>query len=199
MTIDSFANITASGGDGIRGYNYGTGNITVTDEANTTIGAPAEFGIGATNYGSGNVSITTSSGDLIASGATGISAVNFATTIASTAGSSVSVVAHGTIHSGTNLNPSGSQPQGIAAGYYGANGTINNAINGTVSIDNFANITAVAGYGLDAFNYGNGLVTVTEEAGTSISGGSIRSWCIFVRYGLRRSCCQRSRRRDDHG
>jgi hypothetical protein len=170
VTIDSFANITASGGDGIRGYNYGTGNITVTDEANTTIVAPAEFGIRATNYGSGNVLITTSSGDSIASGATGISAVNFATTIASTAGSSVSVVAHGTIHSGTNLNPSGSQPQGITAGYYGANGTINNAINGTVSIDNFANITAAAGYGLDAFNYGNGLVTVTEEAGTSITG-----------------------------
>ena len=170
VTIDSFANITASGGDGIRGYNYGTGDITVTDEANTTIVAPVEFGIRAQNYGSGNISITTLSGDLITSGASGISAVNSATAIANTAGSSISVIAHGTINSGTNLNPSGSQPQGIIAVYYGANGSINNAINGTVSIDNFANVVAAAGYGVEGFNIGNGLVTVTAELETSITG-----------------------------
>jgi hypothetical protein len=170
VTVSNFANITASGGDGIRGYNYGTGDITITDEANTTIAAPGEFGIRATNYGSGSVSITTSSGDLITSGESGISAVNLATAIASAAGSSINVVAHGIINSGTNLNPSGSQTQGISAGYFGANGTPNNAINGTVSVDNFANVTAAAGWGLNAFNWGNGLVTVTEEAGTSVTG-----------------------------
>src|SRR5262249_26624537 len=48
--------------------------------------------------------------------------------------------------------------------------TSNNAINGTVSIDNFANVTAAAGWAINAFNWGNGLVTVTEESGTSITG-----------------------------
>src|SRR5262249_53499610 len=116
------------------------------------------------------ISITTASGDSITSGGSAISAVNSATAIASTAGSSVSVIAHGSINSGTNLNPSGSQTQGISAGYFGANGTSNNAINGTVSIDNFANVTAAAGWAINAFNWGNGLVTVTEESGTSITG-----------------------------
>jgi large repetitive protein len=170
VTINSYANITAAGGDGIRGYNYGIGNITITDEANTTIVAPVEFGIREVNYGSGNDSVTTSSGDSITSGASGISAINEATAIASSAGTTINVVAHGSIDSGTNLNPSGSQPQGISAGYYGSNGTTNNAINGTVSVENFANISAAAGWAIDAFNYGNGAVTLTEETGTTVSG-----------------------------
>jgi hypothetical protein len=106
VTISNYANIMATAGDGIRGYNYGVGNITITDEANTTIIAPGEYGIREVNYGSGNESITTSSGDSIASGASGISAANDATAIASSADSSISVVAHGAINSGTNLNAS---------------------------------------------------------------------------------------------
>jgi hypothetical protein len=170
VTITNYANITASGGDGIRGFTYGTGNITITDEANTTIIAPGEFGIREANYGSGNETVSTSSTDSITSGASGISAVNLTTAIANTVGSAIDVVAHGTINSGTHLNPSGSQPQGINAGYYGANGTTNNAINGTVSVDNFANVTAAAGWGVNAYNYGNGSVTLTEESGTTVSG-----------------------------
>ena len=170
VTINNFANINAGGGDGIRGYNYGIGNITITDETNTTITAPGEYGIRTANYGSGNVSVTTSSGDTINSGASGISAINFATAISSSAGTTINVVARGTINSGSDLNPSGSQPDGIAAGYFGSNGTINNAINGSVSVDNFANVAAAAGYGIDAFNYGNGVVTLTDESGTTVSG-----------------------------
>ncbi|MFK9804358.1 hypothetical protein ACJENB_24465, partial [Escherichia coli] len=74
------------------------------------------------------------------------------------------------INSGTTLNPSGSVPQGIAAGFYGANGTSNTAINGTVLVNNNANITAAAGYGVDAYNWGNGDVTLNEAANTSVSG-----------------------------
>ncbi|HLG85041.1 MAG TPA: Ig-like domain-containing protein [Bradyrhizobium sp.] len=169
VTITNYADITAAGGDGIRGYDYGTGSISITDEANTTIIAPGEFGIRAINYGSGSDTVRTSAGDSITSGASGISAINEATSISS-AGSSVNVIANGSITIGTNLNPSGSQPQGISAGYYGANGAINNAIQGTVSVDNNANITAHAGWAIDAFNYGTGSVTVTDEAGTSVSG-----------------------------
>ena len=170
VTINSFANITANGGDGIRGYDYGIGNIAITDEANTTITALGEYGIRTANYGSGNVTVTTSTGDTINSGSSAISAINFATAIPSSASTSIDVIANGTINSGTNLNPSGAQSQGISAGYYGANGTQNNAINGAVSVDSFANINAAAGWGIDAFNYGNGAVSVKDEAGTTISG-----------------------------
>jgi hypothetical protein len=109
VTVNDYANIMATAGDGIRGYNYGVGNITITDEPNTTIIAPGEFGIREINYGSGNNYITTSSGDSVTSGASGISAVNEATAIASSAHSSISVVEYGTVNSGTNLNPSGSR------------------------------------------------------------------------------------------
>jgi hypothetical protein len=183
VTVNDYASIVAAGGDGIRGFNYGVGNITITDEPNTTIIAPGEYGIRETNYGSGNESITTSSGDSIASGASGISAANDATAIASSAGSSISVVAYGAINSGTNLNSSGSQPQAISAGYYGSNGTPNNAINGTVSIDNFANITAAAGKGVNAYNYGNGPVTLTDESGTTVSGAQYGIGAYSLSYG----------------
>src|SRR6266850_5467944 len=118
VTVDNFANIIAAGGDGIRAYNYGSGDVTVNDHSNTTIVAKDVFGIIATTYGIGKVSVTTAAGDVIDSGASGVAAVNQATAIPVGAASSVSVTANGTIHSGTHLNPSGSQPQGISAGYF---------------------------------------------------------------------------------
>ena len=42
-------------------------------------------------------------------------------------------------------------------------------VNGTVIVNNYANITASVGYGIDAYNYGNGDVTVNSFAGTTIS------------------------------
>ena len=170
VTIDNYANITASGGDGIRGFNYGVGDISIIDEPNTTIIAPSEFGIRESNYGPTNELVTTSSTDTIVSGSSGINVVNLATSIASASHSAIDVVAYGTIKSGAVLNPSGSQPSGINAGYFGSNGTINNAINGTVLVDNFANIAAAAGWGIDAYNWGNGSVSLTDEAGTTVSG-----------------------------
>ena len=81
------------------------------------------------------------------------------------------MTARGTVNSGTHLNPSGSQPQGVSAGYYpGDAGASNTNVNGTVSIDNFANVTAAAGWGIDAYNWGNGSVTLTDETGTSVVG-----------------------------
>ncbi|MDN3276002.1 Ig-like domain-containing protein [Frankia sp. RB7] len=170
VTIYNYANITASGGDGIRAFNYGIGDLSVIDEPNTTIIAPGEFGIRESNYGPTNESVTTSSTDTIVSGSSGINVVNLATLIASASHSAIAVMANGTIKSGAVLNPSGSQPSGVNAGYFGANGTINNAINGTVSVDNFADIAAAAGWGIDAYNWGNGSVSLTDEAGTSVAG-----------------------------
>ena len=188
-------------GYGIDAYDYGNGNVTVNDEtgttiyaaqygilaspgsggtgslavnvgANDTIVARSSYGIQASNSDIGTISTQTSGGDLIISGSTGINAVETATALPPSANSTVSVVAYGTVRSGTFLTNSGSQPNGIAAGFFG-NGTINNAINGTVSLDNFANVTAAAGRGLDGYTYGNGAITVTDESGTSVSVAQI--------------------------
>jgi hypothetical protein len=171
VIIDNFADINAAGGDGIRGYNYGSGDVTINDHAGVIV-AKDMYGIAGVSYGIGKVSITTAAGTTVNSGSHGISAVNLATAIAAAAGSTVTVEAHGTIHSGVHLSAGGSQPQGISAGYFPGNvGVSNTSVNGTVFVDNFADIIADAGWGIDAYNFGNGNVTVVDEAGTYVSGG----------------------------
>ncbi len=171
VVVNNSANINAAGGDGIRAYNYGSGNVTVHDLAGTMIVAPDEFGVIAVSYGIGIVSISTIAGDVITSGSSGINSNNQATAIPVGAASSVSVTAYGTVNSGTHLTPNGSQPQGVSAGYIpSAIGVPNTNVNGTVNIDNFANVTASAGWGIDAYNWGNGNVTLTDEVSTTVSG-----------------------------
>lgn len=171
VAVNNSANIVALGGDGIRAYTYGSGNVTVQDLAGTTIVANDEFGVGASSYGIGSVSVSTAAGDVVDSGSSGIQSINLATAIAAAAGSTVSLTARGTVISGTHLTPGGNQPQGLSAGYYpGDAGVSNTNVNGAVSIDNFANVTAAAGWGIDAYNWGNGSVTVTDETGTSVVG-----------------------------
>ena len=170
VTVDNFANINAAGGDGIRAYNFGNGNVTVTDHAGTTITTKDQFGIDAQTNGTGQVTVTTAAGDIITSGSYGIQAINLATSIPVAAASSVSVTAFGTIHAGFHLSPGAGQNQGVSAGYWPNNGTSDTAVNGTVSIDNFANVTSDNGWGVNAYNWGNGSVTLTDEAGTFVSG-----------------------------
>jgi len=170
VIVDDFANITAAGGDGIRAYTYGSGDVTVNDHSGT-INAKDMFGITASSYGSGKVSIVTAAGVIINAGSSAIQAINLASAIDVSAASSVSVTANGTIHTGLHLTPSGSQPQAISAGYFPGNvGASNTNVNGTVSIDNFADVTADAGTGINAFNYGNGNVTLINEANTHVYG-----------------------------
>ncbi|HEV2970327.1 MAG TPA: hypothetical protein VGY55_10070, partial [Pirellulales bacterium] len=129
------------------------------------------FGAEAVSFGTGSVSISTVASDIINSGVDGINAVNVATAIAAGASSTASVSVSGTINSGVDLTPNGSQPAGIAAGYVPGSVNAPNAnVNGTVSVDNFAKITALAGWGIDAFNWGNGNVTLTDETNTTVSG-----------------------------
>jgi large repetitive protein len=170
VTVDNFANINAVGGDGIRAYNFGNGNVTVTDHAGTTIVTKDQFGIDAQTNGTGQVTVTTATGDIITSGSYGIQAINLATSIPVAAASSVSVTAFGTIHAGFHLSPGAGPNQGISAGYYPNNGTSDTSVNGTVSIDNFANVTSDNGWGISAYDWGNGSVTLTDEAGTFVSG-----------------------------
>jgi hypothetical protein len=170
VIVNNSANINSGGGDGIRAYNYGNGNVTINDLANTTIIAADEFGIQGASYGSGNVTVSSVASDVIDSGSSGLSGVNLATSIAAGL-STVSVTARGAINSGFNLTPSGSQPQGVSSGYFPGNaGSSNTNVNGTVILDNFANVTAAAGWGLDAYNYGNGSAILTDEANTTVSG-----------------------------
>ena len=172
VTVDNFANISAAAGDGIRAFNFGNGDVTVLEGANTTISAGSRYGISASNYGGGNISVSTSSGDIInsTSGGAGISLNNFSTTAG--AGSTVSVKAYGTINSGTVNNSNGSPAAGILAGY-NSNDAAEPNVAGSVIVDNFASITAPAGtYGIEAYNFGTGSVTVTEESTATITSGS---------------------------
>ena len=174
VTVDNFANINAAGGDGIRAYNYGNGNVTVNDHAGT-ITTKDQFGINAAAYGTGQVTVMMAAGDIINSGSYGVQAINLATVVPIPAASSVSVTSYGTIHAGFHLSPGAGPNQGVSAGYYPNNGTSDTAVNGTVSIDNFANVTSDNGRGVSAYNYGNGSVSITDEAGTFVSG---------IQYGL---------------
>ena len=166
----------ASGGsDGINAFTHGDGNVVV--EAAGTITAKVQFGIRAASYGTGDISVVTDQGTVINAGGSGINAINLDSAIAASDDSTITVTAYGTINSGTTSNLDGSMPQGIVAGYYGTSSVVNGVspianinVNGTVVVNNYANITAAAGYGIDAYNYGNGDVTINDEVGTSVTG-----------------------------
>ncbi|WP_244659429.1 FecR domain-containing protein [Bradyrhizobium guangdongense] len=203
VVVNNHASITAAAGYGIHAYNYGNGDVTVNDAAGTTI-VGAEEGIraqalsggtgdvtvtlgagasvkGATSYGilaytidQGDIDVILAAGDIVASGSSGIVAVNYAAAIADGAGSTISVKAHGIIHSGSALNNDGATPGAIIAGYKpGGNATFSNAVNGDVTVISDATITADAGYGIDAFTWGIGKITVTTGASSSITSAGI--------------------------
>ena len=163
------------GEDAINAFTEGNGNVGV--EAAGTLTATADQGIQAVSYGTGDISVTTDAGSAINSGGSGILVVNLDSAIAASADSTVTVTVHGTINSGTAANPDGAVASGITAGYYGTPNVVeggepvaNTDVNGTVVVDNYATITALAGYGIEAYNYGNGDVTVNDKTGTSVTG-----------------------------
>ena len=180
--VYNYANITATAGNGIEAFYQGTGagNITVVDEAGTTITAlhsssatsdKAPFGIRALNVGTGDITIDTSSQDDIDSGSVGIFARNEATSIASSVDSTITVTNYASITSGS-ITISGGLPGGIVAGYQGTAASVggaNAAVHGSVTVDNYGDITAASGYGIEAYNYGVGNVTVSN-AGAIVSG-----------------------------
>ena len=177
VSVNDLSNTTVSGDtDGIKAIaangTAGTGNVTVDVYANATIDATSSFGIFALNKDTGNITVTTSSGDSITAGSAGIDAVNEDTSVAASASSVIDVNAFGTIHSGSNDTGSGNPPAGILAGYEGGttDPTAPNfpvpGVFGDVLVNNAANITADAGDGIRAFNFGIGSITVNDNAGT---------------------------------
>jgi RTX calcium-binding nonapeptide repeat (4 copies) len=165
--VTNSANINAAGGDGIRAFNFGSGNITVKDQPSTTITAPGRFGITASVFGGGNISISTATGDIINSGSSGIQVTDNGTVVPAT--STVSVTAFGTINSGFVPTGGGNGvPSGISAGYNGGSGTTNTNVQGNVIVDSSATINAALGFGVGLFNFGVGNLTATLESSSAI-------------------------------
>ena len=170
-------------------YSYGVGDVTVNDFGGhiTALGGaspPNGSGIGilAQNYGPGNVRVTTSAGTTITSGGSGIAALNKAISadpanpsVVVPSTSEVSVLAFGTIHSGTipTATVANDPAAGILAGYNPNNAnTPNNNVHGNVSIDDYATIVAPAGTdGIRGVNYGTGNITIIVESGAGVTGG----------------------------
>ena len=167
VEIDRTSSISITG-TGNNGLDLATGGASIFVFNAAPVSA-THYGIGAFNSGSGNVTIANSG--QVTSGSSGINASNQAIAILALANSAIAVSSSGTINSGTTVNASGSQPSGIVAGYLGgATSTPNTGVNGTVVVNNAANITAAAGWGIDAYNYGNGNVTVNDASGTTVTG-----------------------------
>src|SRR6185437_10916077 len=174
VSIFNYANVTAQAGDGVEAYNFGNGNITVDDEAGTTVSA-ALYGITAFGNGLGNISVTTSQGDIVKSGSAGLDIYNQATSIPQSSGVTTSTITvttavGSTINSGSLLTGGSGRPAGILVGYKGGTtSTPNSAVYGDVLVNNSADIVAVGGDGSRAYNYGNGNVTVNDLAGSIVT------------------------------
>jgi hypothetical protein len=167
VQADTGSSISVSGTnfDGIRIASSGA-NTFVFDAAAVS---SARYAIGVFNNGSGNITIS-SSGQLT-SASSAINASNQSATVSAAANSTITISASGTINSGSTPNGSGTQPSGILAGYLGgSSSTPNLNVNGTVIINNSANITAAAGDGISGYNYGNGDVTINEGPNTTVTG-----------------------------
>jgi hypothetical protein len=113
---------------------------------------------------------------VINSGGSGIAAVNKAPSSGSfvvPSTSEVSVLAFGTINSGTILTGAGDPPAGILASYNPNNSdTPDSNVHGNVSVDDYASIFAPSGTdGIRGTNYGTGTITIIAEAGAIISAG----------------------------
>jgi hypothetical protein len=161
-----------------------TGHVATIDQITNHVlsGRTNHFDLTAVQAfsdGTGNITVSTSTGDVITSGSSGIDAVN---EVAATDGSTITVTAYGTIDSGSTNNLSGSAPAGIIAGYFpDAVHSADLSVMGTVIVNNYANITASAGYGIEAYNWGQGNVTVNDNYGS----GAVASTTISSeQYGI---------------
>ena len=173
VSVDNIANITAGTGVGITAFNYGVGNVSVLDRRDhygdgrghdrrappqpNTASPPSTMALADDRDHS-------TAGSSINSGGTGLNVGNQATSIAAGAASTVTVVALGSIHSGSNNNNSGSAPAGILAGYNPNGANVFNAnVFGDVFIYDSGNIIAAAGDGIKAYNYGIGDISVNAR------------------------------------
>ena len=157
---DEAGSITLGGADPVNGY---------------------DIGIAASNEGTGSIDVSTVAGILINSrnGGSGIAAINKApapspgSAVVVPPTSHISVLAYGTIESGSGLTGSGDPAAGIVAGYNPNNTDVPSSnVQGSVWVDDYASILAVAGTdGIRGINYGTGTVSIIAEAGAVITAG----------------------------
>ena len=150
----------------------GSDNVSVTTGSGATITGTALYGIYETSTGTGSMSVTTGADTNITSGSAGIYVINQAAAIPQSDASQITVTAAGTINSGATNEGGSYTPAGISAGYPGPNSAPDLSVFGSVDVQDAANITAAAGYGIKAWNYGNGSIVVDELSGATITGVS---------------------------
>ena len=168
LDIDSASSISVSQ-SGASGINFTSAGANIDLVSNASNVTSANVGISVTEHAAGDITLI-STGNINA-GSTGIAAQDNASTISASANSLIFVSAFGTINAGTiNLN-SNNAASGIWAGYGNSFSPLPN-VNGTVVVDNNANVTATetGSSGILAFDWGNGDVTVNDGAGTTVSG-----------------------------
>ncbi|GEM_PF-819820 len=180
LNVSDSGNVTVTATGGVSGTQNailaaasGSGNVSV--DAAGAITSTLRYGIRAQTSGTGKISVVTEAGTVMNTGGAGISAVNFDTNVPTSAHSTITVTANGTINFGPTTNLNGTVAKGIDAGFYGA-GAANTAINGTVTINNFSNVIqtgGTGGYGINAFNYGNGDVTLNDGALTTVVAAEV--------------------------
>ena len=151
VSVTTAVGTTVSGGSfGIEAGNYGTGALTITANGNVT-GTDGTNGIGITanNSSAGtNLSVTTGAGTTVSGGKYGINASNDGT-------GALTVTANGNVTGGTG-------GAGIQArNNRGTDLSVTTAVGTMVSGGN---------YGISAFNYGHGALTITANG--NVSGGT---------------------------
>jgi len=154
VSIDDYATILAPAGtDGIRGVNYGTGNITIVVESGAGV-TGGRYGVAALGYDGGNVSITNSG---LVTGST--DAVNATTT-----------------SSGTAVIDNFGHLVGNATGY---NATFTNEIGGDWSLNGssvFTGTSTMVNAGLidsNGVSAISGLSGITNTAAIEVHSGSL--------------------------
>ncbi|SDN97545.1 VCBS domain-containing protein [Afipia sp. GAS231] len=155
VIIDDYASITAAAGtDGIRGYNWGTGTVTITVEDGAVINGP-RFGVGAFGKDGGNVSIT-NHGSVTG----GVAAIDAQTTGAATA----------------TIDNFGHLTGNIIA----RNATFTNELHGDWSLDGtstFTGVSTLANAGTIESSHTSvisGLSSLTNDGTIEVTGGSLK-------------------------
>ena len=163
--IGDYGNVSG-GAIGIAASTSGDEPLDIYLPSTATITGTSLYGVLATSM-LGVVDINSSPGT-INSGSVGIFALNQGSTVPQADNSSITISVYGTINSGSNPTGNGSEPGGIGAGYLGTTGTPTptTTVFGNVDINNNANINAAAGWGIDAFTWGVGNISVSDDPGT---------------------------------